>query len=236
MDSHGAEHARGAKKRCVSDGGVSRAAEASCRDERQGAEAAHGSAKPAASAASVAHRAASRVVSRTASRLYVVQVMGGAEERTRRLVLRTIGDVVDDCFTPLYEAKRAERGQWRTVRKQLLPGYVFIQTSCPDEAALKLKSVPAFTRLLGSNGERFMPLAPDEVAWLNAFTDVETHVVQMSEGFIEGDRVLVTRGPLKGHELEIKRIDRHKREAELEVPILGRTKRIKVGLEIVSKR
>lgn len=81
-----------------------------------------------------------------------------------------------------------------------------------------------------------MPLAPDEAAWLNAFTDVETHVVQMSEGFIEGDRVLVTRGPLKGHELEIKRINRHKREAELEVPILGRTKRIKVGLEIVSKR
>lgn len=225
---HGAEHARGAKERCVSDGGVSRAAEALCRDERQGARAAHGSAELVASVASAPPRGTSR--------LYVVQVMGGAEERTRRLVLRTIGDVVDDCFTPSYEAKRAEHGQWRTVRKQLLPGYVFIQTSCPDEAALKLKSVPAFTRLLGSNGERFMPLAPDEVAWLNAFTDVETHVVQMSEGFIEGDRVLVTRGPLKGHELEIKRINRHKREAELEVPILGRTKRIKVGLEIVSKR
>lgn len=170
------------------------------------------------------------------SYLYVVQVRSGTEERTRRLLLRALADVIEDCFTPEYETLRADKGQWRPVRARLLPGYIFIQSKHPDIVAAKLASVPAFTRLLGSNGEHFMPLAPDEVAWLNAFTNMETHVVEMSTGIIEGDQVLVTRGPLKGHELEIRKIDRHKREAELEVPLLGRKKRVKVGLEIVVKR
>ena len=74
------------------------------------------------------------------------------------------------------------------------------------------------------------------MAWLGAFTNVETHVVEMSEGVIEGDRVLVTKGPLRGHEAQIARVDRHRRLAELEVHMFGRTKRIKVGLEIVRKR
>ena len=96
--------------------------------------------------------------------------------------------------------------------------------------------VPAFTRLLGNSDESFTHLTADEVAWLNAFTDVETHVVEMSEGIItESDRVLVTKGPLRGHEGQIVRIDRHRRIAELEVHMFGRTKRIKVGLEIVRK-
>ena len=112
---------------------------------------------------------------------------------------------------------------------QLLPGYVFIQTRDPGAVAARLAEVPAFTRLLGSNGEYFMPLSADEEAWLNAYTDIDTHVVEMSEGVIEGDRVMVMRGPLKGREFEIRRIDRHKREAELEVPMLGRVKRIRSG-------
>lgn len=176
------------------------------------------------------------VIDVSVAKLYAVQVRSGAEERTRRLLVRALEDLVDDCFTPSYETKRAAKGQWRTVRMQLLPGYVFVQTREPEKVAARLAEVPAFTRLLGSNGEYFMPLSADEEAWLNAYTDIDTHVVEMSEGVIEGDRVMVMRGPLKGREFEIRRIDRHKREAELEVPMLGRVKRIRVGLEIVAKR
>lgn len=171
-----------------------------------------------------------------ASALYAIQVRAGTEERTRKSVLRHLAGTVEDCFVPQYETLRAERGEWKHARMRLLPGYIFIQTKQPEELVAKLAAVPAFTRLLGGNGEHFTPLSADEVAWLNAFANVETHVVPMSTGIIEGDRVLVMHGPLKGHELEIKKIDRHKREAELEVPLLGRKKRVKVGLEVIAKR
>lgn len=170
------------------------------------------------------------------SSLYVIQVTGGREEHARQLVLRLLTDVAEDCYTPAYEAMKKVRGEWRLVRGVLFPGYIFVQTSDPAALRRALSDVPAFTRLLGGNDDEFIPLTDDEVAWLNAFTDVETHTVHMSEGVIEGDRVLVTKGPLRGHEGQIARIDRHKRIAELEVHMFGRTKRVKVGLEIVRKR
>lgn len=57
----------------------------------------------------------------------------------------------------------------------------------------------------------------------------------MSEGIIEGDRVIVTRGPLRDLEANIIKIDRHKRLAWVDVDMCGRSKTIRVGLEIVSK-
>ena len=169
------------------------------------------------------------------SALYVIQVTAGREERVRQLVLKLLSNEVEDCYTPAYEAMKKIRGEWSVVRGTLLPGYVFVQTSNPGAVAHGLRTIPAFTRFLGNNDDSFTPLTTNEVAWLNAFTNVETHVVEMSEGIIEGDCVLVTKGPLRGHEAQIARIDRHKRLAELEVHMFGRTKRIKVGLEIVRK-
>lgn len=58
----------------------------------------------------------------------------------------------------------------------------------------------------------------------------------MSEGIIEGSKVSVNSGPLQGMEGYIRKIDRHKRKAYLEIPFFGRTQNIQVGLEIVEKR
>ena len=79
-----------------------------------------------------------------------------------------------------------------------------------------------------------MPLTADERDWFLAFSDA-AHVVRMSEGVIEGDTVKVTRGPLMGREGLIRKIDRHKRRAYLEVTMFGRTIPASVGLEIVRK-
>ena len=58
----------------------------------------------------------------------------------------------------------------------------------------------------------------------------------MSEGYIEGDKVRVTAGPLCGLEGLIKKIDRHKRTACLEFDMFGQTVSTSVGLEITEKR
>ena len=63
-----------------------------------------------------------------------------------------------------------------------------------------------------------------------------SQVVAMSEGYIEGDEIIVLSGPLIGRTAQIKKIDRHKRVAYLDVQMCGRTKTIKLGLEIVRKR
>ena len=170
------------------------------------------------------------------TQVYVIQVTPGAEEHTRQLLLHDLPELAQSCYTPAYETMRAARGQWHTVQELLFPGYLFVETSDPAGLRQQMERIPAFTRLLGGTNDRFLPLSSDEVAWLNAFTDVETHVVGMSEGVIEGDDVRITKGPLRGMEAQIAKIDRHKRLAWLDIRMCGREKQVKVGFEIVRKR
>lgn len=168
--------------------------------------------------------------------MYVVQVMGGRERHVATLIDKIRPDAIEECFTPSFELMKRRGGAWRRETDILFPGYLFIVSSDATRAYAQLRAIPAFTRLLGSHDDGFTPLTPDEMAWLEAFTTVRGHVVPMSTAVIEGDRVIVTDGPLKGHEALISKIDRHKRLAFLDMRIFGRNKTIKVGLEVVRKR
>lgn len=168
--------------------------------------------------------------------IYVVQVAGGQEACAAEMIARHAQGAVEDCFIPKWEVMRRQSGQWHRKLEKLFPGYVFVQTNAPELLCEALRRVPAFTRMLTFAGDACLPLSDDEVAWINATTSTDTHVMEMSEGIIEGDRVVVTRGPLKGREASIARVDRHKRLAWVDMNMFGRNKTIRVGLEIVSKR
>ena len=58
----------------------------------------------------------------------------------------------------------------------------------------------------------------------------------MSKGVIKDGKPVVTSGPLKGRESLIRRIDRHKRTAEIEIPFVEDDMRVIVGLEIYEKQ
>lgn len=168
-------------------------------------------------------------------RIYAIQVASGQEAKVEELIRRFVDErMVGEIFVPRFEAMRRWKGEWHKRAERLAPGYLFVETHDAEKLALQLRRVPAFTKLLGNN-EVFIPLNDEEVAWLNAFTGNDRRVVEMSEGIVEGSKVIVLRGPLMGHEAEIKRIDRHRRMAELEIRMLGRMKTIRLGLEIVSK-
>ena len=168
--------------------------------------------------------------------MYVVQVIGGQESHAADLVNKLIGDLVDECFVPRYEVMKRKDGVWIRAHERLFPGYLFMVTKDPMAVAQRMKRIPLFMRVLGSDGDTFIPLRPDEIAWLKAFTTADAHVMEMSHGIIEGDRVIVVSGPLKGHEALITKIDRHKRLAWMDMSMFGRTKTIRAGLEVVSKR
>lgn len=168
--------------------------------------------------------------------VFVVQVISGQEDRAAALIAKLAQGAVEDCFVPKREVAHRKSGQWHRILEKLFPGYVFVRTSAPKRAREVLGRVPAFTRMLTSAGDTCLPLTADEVAWINATTNMDTHVMEMSEGVIEGNRVVVIRGPLKGREASITRVDRHKRLAWVDMNMFGRNKTIRVGLEIVSKR
>lgn len=170
------------------------------------------------------------------SRVYVVQVVGGREKRARDAIARELGELAEDCFIPSCEIPKLVHGTWQKREGLLFPGYVFVQTAAPRGLLKALPKVGGLTRMLGVTGDSFSALSDEEVAWLDAVTESGGHVMAMSEAVQEGDRVIVTAGPLRGRESEIVRVDRHKRLAWIRVQMLGRETTVKVGLEVVRKR
>lgn len=168
--------------------------------------------------------------------IYVLQVAGGQERRAAELARRLLGNKLGDCFAPVRELKKRKAGQWRTVKELVFPGYLFLETEDQENVYARLRQAPVLMRLLTSTGDEFLPLNNEEIDWLRALVVGKTHTVEMSEGLIEGGKVTVTSGPLRGREAQISKIDRHKRLAWLDMRMFGRNKNIKVGLEIVSKR
>ncbi len=165
---------------------------------------------------------------------YVMQVRTGSEENIQLQCQRNISsNIMRDCFIPYYEEKRNIQGEWKIQRKILFPGYVFLDSMELTQLYMDLKQVSGLTKLL-KTGDEVIPLTEEEVGFLQSFGG-EEQVVAMSEGIIENSNVVVTSGPLIGKEGYIKKIDRHKRKAFLEMEMFGRVQKIQVGLEIVVK-
>ncbi len=167
---------------------------------------------------------------------YVVQVLTGREKQVKHLIEKIVHrDLIEECFIPYFKLKKRMQGEWQLVEERLTPGYLYVTTRDIDSVQQALWGVPSFTKLLGNDGG-FIPLRKDEMQWLDKLTGAGDRTVDMSEGIIEGDQILITAGPLKGLEALIRKVDRHKRLAYIDMHMFGRTKTIRVGLEIVSKR
>ena len=83
-------------------------------------------------------------------------------------------------------------------------------------------------------GDEPAALTGEEVDFLKELGG-KAQTVEMSEGIIEQSVIKVYSGPLVGKEKYIRKIDRHKRRAMLEMPMFGEMRKMQVGLEIVAK-
>lgn len=166
---------------------------------------------------------------------YVIQVRTGKEEQMAMLFKRHISsDILIDCFIPRYKRMKKYKGQWHNDEYLLLKGYVFVITDHIDDLYNALKEIPDLTKVLGNDGTQIYPLWHQEVIYLLKFGD--QHVLDSSIGYIEGDNITIISGPLIGHEGLIKKIDRHKRIAYLEMQLFDQLTTIQVGLEIIQKK
>ena len=166
---------------------------------------------------------------------YVMQVRSGHEreiaDRCRFLIS---DDVLYDCFIPEFVARKKFRGVWQDVRCVLFRGYVFMITEHIEELYVELKKIPDLTKIIGKKKDVIYPLEDGEVEFLKRLAG-DDHLVDMSVGFIEGETIHISEGPLKGYEGMITKIDRHKRIAYISLHIFGNDTTAKVGLEIISK-
>lgn len=165
---------------------------------------------------------------------YVMQVFTGNEKKTADMCRsKSDAGTTYEIFVPEYEYMKKYQGAWHRQTGVLFPGYVFIQSADIQGFREVMKGVPEYTKLLCSEGD-ILPMSLEDRALLEQMLD-ERKIFKMSEGYIEGDKIRVTTGPLAGKEGWIRKIDRHKRRAILDVEMFGKIIRTEAGLEIVRK-
>lgn len=165
---------------------------------------------------------------------YVIQVYTGKELEIVQQCRDRVMDEGEDVFVPLVERWTKIQGERTLIMSKLFPGYVFIETNQIEDFHIRLKKIYAMTKILRT-GEEMTPIHPEEEAYLKQLGGDE-HVVKYSEGYIEGDKLIVTSGPLKDFEGKVKKIMRHKRLVVMEAPLLGQVVEVTLGLGVVEKR
>ena len=167
---------------------------------------------------------------------YVLRVETGHEDRAERELRKNIGtEALCDICVPRSEYKRKFHGKWKIVQGALFPGYIFVLTNDVFALHVMLPKISGITYII-KNDAGFLPLDEKGLSFLKAFRLFDDDVIGFSEGYIEGDEVFITKGPLQGQTAYIAKINRHKRIAILSVNMMGRDVEVKVGLEILVKR
>ena len=170
---------------------------------------------------------------------YVIQVQGGRERAMAKLIgAMAPQGLVQECFAPAFTADVKVRGVWYPTNKIMFPGYVVAVTRDAPELRRSLVHVPEFTRMLSAGSNVFAPLTRHDRALIEELTQPGQRTVAMSQAYVVGDRVVVTSGPLMGHEAWITGFNRKKSLAFLKVDnFLGRSSVSgRAGLEILERK
>ena len=166
---------------------------------------------------------------------YVIQVLKGREDAMADLIGRVVPAAeLTECFSPKYATETKVRGRWVPVVRDLFPGYLIAVTDDPLVLEQRLLRIEEFARVL-RYGDEFVPLEKAEVELIGGFTERGHRTVPMSRAVKQGERVVVTEGPLLGREAMIKSVNRHKSCAVLEVDFCGRKVTTRVGLAVFSQ-
>lgn len=144
----------------------------------------------------------------------------------------------EKAFVPMTARNKKIHGQWQEVMIPMFPGYIFISTNDGTGLFERLKSslgktIFRYVKLIRDK-EYIIPLSKADEQLVSELADRE-HVIRTSTGYIAGEKLIVTEGPLHGHEGSVVYINRHKRTATLEVDFLGEKRHITVGLEVVRR-
>lgn len=173
------------------------------------------------------------------SNWFVFYVQTGHEKMACDFLNKLLDREASTAFIPQVELIFKNSRVVRKELKPMFPGYVFADSILDDrtfvtQAYKYARFSKCIFKLLGNQNVDYMKLSEEEKNYLLGFYD-NRFIAEESKGFIIGDKIFINSGPLKGRESIIKKIDRHKRRAEIEMICLGNIRKINVSLEIVSK-
>lgn len=166
---------------------------------------------------------------------YVVQTSVGMEHTAVEKCSHALEkNMVTQIFTPEIEVKKHYLKEWHTKLQVMFPGYVFLESSARSRELEKLLwRISGVVKPVKIGGD-FNPITAEEEAFLREMMD-ENHFIRISVGDIIDGELIIRNGPLNGKTAYVKKIDRHRRLAMLDISLWKEDRSVPVGLEVVYK-
>ena len=166
---------------------------------------------------------------------YVLWTATGNEEKTRQMIRSHVDPAYYSRVAIPYRKKRYFSGGKSSVVKEIIfPSYIFIQSEDIEGFVQQLGRFPGFKVVLHTE-DVYSPIYRHEEYILTKLLNNED-IIDISEGYTVGEKIVVTKGPLLGFEGQIKKVIRRRGLAVLEMNIFNRPTEVRLGLELIKER
>ena len=170
---------------------------------------------------------------------YVLLVKTGCENKVRDILNKRLDNKYYLAFIPTrtYVYRRKNSSHLKT--KICFPGYVFVESIYDEEnfyvkASVVVRTIAEAFCFLNYGRKIDIAMKKEEVEGLKQLLG-ESFCIGPSMGVIREGQLVVVRGNMKGMEAKVIKVNRHNREAIIEIDVLNEKKRIAVMLEVYKK-
>lgn len=169
---------------------------------------------------------------------YVVHTYSGhelkvAEQLKVRLESMHVEKKVFEVVVPAQDKIQVRKGQKRTIKEKILPGYILIKMIVDDQSWLAVRTTPGVTAFIGSVGRRPTPIPQKEVDAIMKFMAVKAP--KFKSTFSVGEAVKIVEGPFSDFLGTVDHLDETKGKVHVLVSIFGRETPVELDFLQVSK-
>ena len=159
------------------------------------------------------------------------------ENLKRRVESMGLGDLIFRIIVAEQEVPVMKDGMPtdKTRKKNLYPGYVFVEMIMTDYAWYVVRNTPGVTGFVGSSGKGTKPFPVPREQIEPVLKRMGEIDADMFDRYSVDDYVKVIHGPLEGTEGRILSINRDTKVVELETIFFGRSTRVEVDFSEIDK-
>lgn len=172
------------------------------------------------------------------ARWYVVHTYSGhelkvSEQLKVRLESMHVQGKVFEAIIPAQDKIQVKKGQKKTIKEKILPGYMLIKMIMDDSSWLAVRTTPGVTAFIGSIGRKPTPIPQREVENILKFMQVKAP--KFKSTFSLGEAVKIVEGPFADFLGTVDHIDEGKGKLHVLVSIFGRETPVELDFIQVSK-
>lgn len=172
-----------------------------------------------------------------AAKWYVVHTYSGHEVKVARTLetrVRSMGldAKIFELLVPTQDKIQIKKGQKKTVKEKIFPGYMLIKMVVADDSWLAVRTTQGITGFVGT-GKNPTPISEKEVKAIMKFMKMEAPKYKST--FSLGEAVKIVEGPFAEFLGTVDKIDEEKGKIHVLVSIFGRETPVELDFLQVSK-